>query len=151
MLLKRLDAADGDQGTTKGGTKEAEQFADELGSGVHQVDGSGLTRTNRASPEQVGKLLVGMSEHAAGHAFKQSLPLAGKQGTLAGRMDGTAAEGRCRAKTGTISGVSALSGYCNARGGAEMAFSILMNGVERRTAPATIQDSMAATIARYKP
>jgi D-alanyl-D-alanine carboxypeptidase/D-alanyl-D-alanine-endopeptidase (penicillin-binding protein 4) len=149
MLLKRLDAADGDQGTTKGGTKETEQFADELGSGVHQVDGSGLTRTNRASPEQVGKLLLGMGEQPAGHAFKHSLPKAGKQGTLAGRMEGTAAEGRCRAKTGTISGVSALSGYCNARG-AEMAFSILMNGVDVNRARA-LQDKMAATIARYKP
>ncbi|HEX6116631.1 MAG TPA: D-alanyl-D-alanine carboxypeptidase [Solirubrobacterales bacterium] len=149
MLLKRLDAADGDQGTTKGGTKETERFAEELGSGVHQADGSGLTRTNRASPEQVGKLLVAMGEHPAGHAFKHSLPKAGKQGTLAGRMEGTAAEGRCRAKTGTISGVSALSGYCKARG-AEMAFSILMNGVDVNRAR-SLQDKMAATIARYKP
>ena len=64
-------------------------------------------------------------------------------------MNGTAAEGRCRAKTGTISGVSALSGYCRARG-AELAFSILMNGVNV-TSARNIQDKMAATIARYKP
>jgi D-alanyl-D-alanine carboxypeptidase/D-alanyl-D-alanine-endopeptidase (penicillin-binding protein 4) len=64
-------------------------------------------------------------------------------------MQGTAAEGRCRAKTGTISGVSALSGYCRARG-ADVAFSILMNGVDVNRAR-SIQDRMAATIARYKP
>jgi D-alanyl-D-alanine carboxypeptidase/D-alanyl-D-alanine-endopeptidase (penicillin-binding protein 4) len=149
MLLKRLDAADGDQGTTKGGTQEVERFADGVGSGVHAADGSGLTRTNRATPEQVGKLLVAMSEGDDSRAFKTSLPKAGKEGTLAGRMDGTAAEGRCRAKTGTISGVSALSGYCRARG-AELAFSILMNGVNVDSAR-SIQDKMAATIARYKP
>jgi len=149
MLLKRLDAADGDQGTTKGGTKEVERFAKSVGSGVNAADGSGLTRTNRATPEQVGKLLVAMSDGNDSRAFKTSLPKAGKEGTLAGRMNGTAAEGRCRAKTGTISGVSALSGYCRARG-TELAFSILMNGVNT-TSARNIQDKMAATIARYKP
>ncbi len=150
MLLKRLDAADGDKGTTKGGTKEVEQFAESLDSDVHTVDGSGLTRTNRASPEEVGRLLVGMTGHPAGDEFRHSLPLAGHEGTLSGRMEGTAADGRCRAKTGTISGVSALSGYCNAKKGATMAFSILMNGVNV-TSARNIQDRMAALIARYKP
>jgi D-alanyl-D-alanine carboxypeptidase/D-alanyl-D-alanine-endopeptidase (penicillin-binding protein 4) len=149
MLLKRVDAADGDQGTTRGGTEAVERIARELGSGVHAADGSGLTRTNRATPEQVGRLLLAMGDHPADTAFKRSLPMAGKQGTLAGRMEGTAAEGRCRAKTGTISGVSALSGYCRARG-TEMAFSILMNGVNVDTAR-RLQDKMAAAIARYKP
>jgi D-alanyl-D-alanine carboxypeptidase/D-alanyl-D-alanine-endopeptidase (penicillin-binding protein 4) len=149
MLLKRLDAADGDKGTTRGGAKETERFAESLGSDVHQVDGSGLTRTNRASPEEVGRLLLGMAGHDAGDEFRHSLPMAGREGTLAGRMQGTAAEGRCRAKTGTISGVSALSGYCKARG-ADTAFSILMNGVDVNRAR-SIQDRMAATIARYKP
>jgi D-alanyl-D-alanine carboxypeptidase/D-alanyl-D-alanine-endopeptidase (penicillin-binding protein 4) len=88
-----------------------------------------------------------MREHAAERAFKRSLPKAGKQGTLAGRMRGTAAEGRCRAKTGTISGVSALSGYCRSKGPA-MAFSILMNGVDT-TRARQLQDRIAALIARY--
>ena len=65
----------------------------------------------------------------AGHAaFRKSLPLAGREGTLADRMRGTAAEGDCRAKTGTLNAVSALSGYCHA-GGGTVAFSILMNSV----------------------
>jgi serine-type D-Ala-D-Ala carboxypeptidase/endopeptidase (penicillin-binding protein 4) len=147
MLLKRLDAADGDQGTTKGGTEEVEQFARQLGTDVDAADGSGLTRANTASPEEVGKLLVAMREHAGERAFRRSLPKAGKQGTLARRMNGTAAEGRCRAKTGTISGVSALSGYCQAKAGT-MAFSILMNGVNVYAAR-DLQDRIAALIARY--
>jgi D-alanyl-D-alanine carboxypeptidase/D-alanyl-D-alanine-endopeptidase (penicillin-binding protein 4) len=148
MLLKRLDASYGERGTTKGGTIRVERFASELGSGVQAADGSGLTRSNRASPEQVGKLLVAMRDHEASHAFKRSLPKAGRQGTVAGRMRGTAAEGRCRAKTGTISGVSALSGYCRAKRG-EMAFSILMNGADVYRAR-QLQDRIAALIARYR-
>jgi D-alanyl-D-alanine carboxypeptidase/D-alanyl-D-alanine-endopeptidase (penicillin-binding protein 4) len=147
-LLKRLDAADGDQGTTKGGTEEVEQFARQVGTDVDAADGSGLTRTNTASPEEVGKLLIAMREQPGERAFRRSLPKAGKQGTLARRMNGTAAEGRCRAKTGTISGVSALSGYCQAKAGT-MAFSILMNGVNVDAAR-DLQDRIAALIARYR-
>lgn len=148
MLLKRLDAADGEVGTTKGGTEEVERFAREIGSDVNAADGSGLTRSNTASPAEVGRLLVAMREHPDERAFNRSLPKAGKQGTLIGRMNGTAAEGRCRAKTGTISGVSALSGYCRAKRGT-LAFSILMNNVNVSSAR-SLQDRIAALIARYR-
>jgi D-alanyl-D-alanine carboxypeptidase/D-alanyl-D-alanine-endopeptidase (penicillin-binding protein 4) len=63
-------------------------------------------------------------------------------------MNGTAAEGRCRAKTGTLIGVSALSGYCEA-GHGRVAFSILMNSVDVNAARRA-QDRMAALIARYR-
>ena len=49
-------------------------------------------------------------------AFESSLPVAGREGTVADRMRGTAAEGNCATKTGTLDGVSALSGYCTAGG-----------------------------------
>jgi D-alanyl-D-alanine carboxypeptidase/D-alanyl-D-alanine-endopeptidase (penicillin-binding protein 4) len=148
MLLKRVDAADGEVGTTRGGADEVERFAREVGSDVDAADGSGLTRSNTASPEDVGELLVAMREHPDEVAFRRSLPKAGKQGTLIDRMNGTAAEGRCRAKTGTISGVSALSGYCRAKHDT-MAFSILMNGVNL-TSARDLQDRIAALIARYR-
>jgi D-alanyl-D-alanine carboxypeptidase/D-alanyl-D-alanine-endopeptidase (penicillin-binding protein 4) len=64
-------------------------------------------------------------------------------------MRGTAAEGRCRAKTGTLSGVSALSGYCRA-GHGTVAFAILNNDVDVNAARRA-QDAMAAAIARYRP
>ena len=62
-------------------------------------------------------LLRAMRASEAGDDFIQSLALAGREGTVAARMDGTAAEGRCRTKTGTLTGVSALSGYCFNRSG----------------------------------
>lgn len=149
MLLKRLAARAGRQGTTARGADKAESFAHKVGSGAKLVNGSGLSRTNTSSPSQVGKLLVHMAEaEDLARAFRKSLPVAGRTGTLADRMRGSAAEGRCQAKTGTIDGVSALSGYCESRSG-RVAFSILMNGVNVDTARRA-QDAMAASIARYR-
>jgi len=120
-----------------------------VGSGVRQVDGSGLTRSNRVTPAQVARLLVAMRKTAAGDDFSNSLPVAGREGTVADRMRGTAAAGRCRTKTGTLTGVSALSGYCFNRDGKVMAFSILMNRVSDLSQAHLQQDRMAALIARY--
>jgi D-alanyl-D-alanine carboxypeptidase/D-alanyl-D-alanine-endopeptidase (penicillin-binding protein 4) len=81
-------------------------------------------------------------------AFTESLAVAGRDGTLADRMRGTAAEGNCAGKTGTLDGVSALSGYCEA-GTQTVAFSFLMNSVGVDAAQRA-QDRMAAAIARYR-
>ena len=135
------------KGTTKAGARRVRRFARSLGARVRARDGSGLSRRNRAAPKQVGRLLAGMLDHEAEGAFRSSLPVAGREGTLRSRMRGTAAEGRCRAKTGTLSGVSALSGYCEG-GKRTIAFSILMNGADVFAARG-IQDRMAAAIARH--
>jgi D-alanyl-D-alanine carboxypeptidase/D-alanyl-D-alanine-endopeptidase (penicillin-binding protein 4) len=149
MLLKRL-AAEGDRkGTTRRGASKVERFARRVASGDQAVDGSGLGRGNRATPRQVARLLTAVQRGPGGGAFRSSLPLAGREGTLANRMRGTAAEGRCRAKTGTLSGVSALSGYCRA-GHGTVAFAILNNDVDVNAARRA-QDAMAAAIARYRP
>jgi D-alanyl-D-alanine carboxypeptidase/D-alanyl-D-alanine-endopeptidase (penicillin-binding protein 4) len=148
MLLKRLDAGKGGvHGSTRGGARRVRRFARGLGSKVRTRDGSGLSRANRASPHSVGKLLAGMLDHDGGKAFADSLPVAGREGTVRGRMRGTAAQGRCRAKTGTLTGVSALSGYCDT-GGHKIVFSILMNGTDVAAAR-VIQDRMVAAIARH--
>lgn len=151
MLLKRLWAQPGRKGTTGGGTKAVERFARKQRSRIDARDGSGLTDANRSSPRDVVRLLAGMREHRAARAFYRSLPVVGKEGTVDERMEGTAAAGRCRAKTGTITGVSALSGYCNAGHGEKVAFSLLMNGVGSYDAARNIQDRMVVEIARYRP
>jgi D-alanyl-D-alanine carboxypeptidase/D-alanyl-D-alanine-endopeptidase (penicillin-binding protein 4) len=147
MLLKRLAASPDKKGTTSRGARLAEHFAKRLGAPVQMENGSGLTRRNQASPKAVGHLLRAMARRPEHVAFRRSLPLAAHQGTLSHRMGGTAAEGKCRAKTGTLNGVSALSGYCRS-GSGMVAFSILMNSVDVSVAQ-DAQDKMAALIARY--
>jgi len=149
MLMKLLGARLGRGGTTAAGAAVVREFARSLGSGVNAVDGSGLTRSNRASPRQVIDLLLGMRRDPAGEEFVQTLPLTGVEGTVDDRMKGTAAYRRCRTKTGTIEGVSALSGYCFNRSGRVMAFSVLMNGVYDLYRARLSQDRIAATVASY--
>ncbi len=150
MLLKRLAATSGRKGTRQRGNDKVETFAASVGTAVESVDGSGLSRKNRVSPEHVGQLLVAMAkdeQNAA--AFRDSLPVAGREGTVADRMRGTAAEGNCATKTGTLSDVSALSGYCDA-GGHTVVFSTLMNDADVDAARRA-QDRIAAAVARYQP
>jgi serine-type D-Ala-D-Ala carboxypeptidase/endopeptidase (penicillin-binding protein 4) len=150
MLLKRLAATSGRKGTRHRGNDKVETFAASVGTAVESVDGSGLSRKNRVSPEHVGQLLVAMAkdeQNAA--AFRDSLPVAGREGTVADRMRGTAAEGNCATKTGTLSDVSALSGYCDADGHT-VVFSTLMNDANVDAARRA-QDRIAAAVARYQP
>jgi D-alanyl-D-alanine carboxypeptidase/D-alanyl-D-alanine-endopeptidase (penicillin-binding protein 4) len=149
MLIKLLGARLGGAGTTAAGAQVVEAFARSNGSGVHAVDGSGLTRSNRASPRQVVNLLLAMRHDPVGDEFIQDLALAGHEGTVEDRMHGTAAYGRCRTKTGTITGVSNLSGYCFNRSGRVMAFSILMAGVGNLTLAHLDQDRIAGAVAGY--
>ncbi|HEU4462658.1 MAG TPA: D-alanyl-D-alanine carboxypeptidase [Solirubrobacterales bacterium] len=149
MLIKLLGARFGGAGTTAAGANVVEAFAGALGSTVDAADGSGLTRSNRSSPREIVDLLLGMQEDPAGEEFIQDLALTGQEGTVASRTEGTAAYGRCRTKTGTISGVSNLSGYCFNRSGRVMAFSILMAGVGNLSLAHLNQDRIAAAVAGY--
>jgi D-alanyl-D-alanine carboxypeptidase/D-alanyl-D-alanine-endopeptidase (penicillin-binding protein 4) len=149
MLLKLLGARFGGAGSTAAGTHVVEEFAREMGSDIHQLDGSGLTHDNLASPEDVVKLLMGVRKSAIGDEFIQDLALSGKEGTTAGRMKGTAAYGRCRLKTGTLTGVSNLSGYCFNKSGRVMAFSTLMGSVGSTETAHYYQDKIAGAVASY--
>jgi len=148
MLLKGLGAAERQAGTTRAGAKVVRRYAAELGSGIDNIDGSGLTHGNESSPADVVKLLARVRGKDFGDAFIDSLPVAGVDGTLADRMRGSAAQGNCHAKTGTLTGVSALSGYCFNSNGRKFAFSILMNGVSDLSAAHRGQDRIAALVAR---
>jgi D-alanyl-D-alanine carboxypeptidase/D-alanyl-D-alanine-endopeptidase (penicillin-binding protein 4) len=148
-LAKLLGAHFGGAGTTAAGTAVVERFARGHGSAIQAIDGSGLTRGNRASPYAVVRLLQSVAASPVGHEFVQDLALTGQEGTVADRTEGTAAYGRCRAKTGTLTGVSALSGYCFNRSGRRMIFSILMNGVHDLSLAHYEQDKIAALVASY--
>lgn len=149
MLLKHLGAEFRGAGTTRAGASVVRHYAaSSFGAQVSPVDGSGLTISNRSSAFDIVKVLSRVRTRGYGRAFIDSLPVAGRSGTLADRMRGSAAQGRCRAKTGTLTGVSALSGYCFSRAGRRYAFSILMNGVYDTDAARAAQDRIAALIAR---
>jgi serine-type D-Ala-D-Ala carboxypeptidase/endopeptidase (penicillin-binding protein 4) len=146
-LIKQLGARFGGAGT---GAAVVRATVARFGAGPTVVDGSGLSRANRTSPRDLVRLLAGMRADAlSGPAFAASLPVAGRSGTLATRMRGTPAAGRCRAKTGTLSDVSALAGYCDTTAGRHVAFAFLMNGVNPISAR-RLQDRMTAALATYR-
>jgi D-alanyl-D-alanine carboxypeptidase/D-alanyl-D-alanine-endopeptidase (penicillin-binding protein 4) len=149
-LLKDLALQADGRGTTAAGARIAAGYASRLGAApASLVDGSGLSRGNRASPFRVVQLLLALRDEPRWNVFARSLAVAGRDGTLASRMNGGPARNRCRGKTGTISGVSALSGYCRARSGDLYAFSVLNNSVNTFSARAA-QDRIAQAIAAVR-
>lgn len=149
-LLKNLGADFGADGTTAAGAAVARREAAHYGARPTIVDGSGLSRQNRTTPRDIVRLLDGLDESEIAKPMRVSLSIAGRSGTLFDRMRHTAAKGRCRAKTGTLSGVSNLAGYCNTKSGARLAFAFLMSGVSTWTGH-RLQDRMATSLARYRP
>lgn len=121
---------------------------------IQLVDGSGLSRQNLVSPSATLALLRFMWNHPeAGvrDAFVFSLPVGGVDGTIASRFPvGSAAHGNVRAKTGTVSNVSSLSGYVRTAGGSMLAFSIMANHFTIPTSRIRgLQDRIVEALARY--
>ncbi len=116
------------------------------------ADGSGLSRYNLTSPATVVALLTAMHRDSLNFpVFFHALPIAGVDGTIGGRMKRTPAEGNLRAKTGTLSGVTALSGYVNSADGEMLAFSILMqNYAAGSRAYRAVQDAIGALLAAMR-
>jgi D-alanyl-D-alanine carboxypeptidase/D-alanyl-D-alanine-endopeptidase (penicillin-binding protein 4) len=92
-----------------------------------QADGSGLSRYNLVAPEFLAALLEREARGPLFDVFHASMPVAGRDGTLTNRMRGTPAEANLHAKTGTLSGVRALSGYFTTAAGERMVFSMIVN------------------------
>ncbi|MBD2449369.1 D-alanyl-D-alanine carboxypeptidase/D-alanyl-D-alanine-endopeptidase [Nostoc sp. FACHB-152] len=95
------------------------------------VDGSGLSRKNLVSPEALVQVLQAMAASPEAKVFRASLPVAGVSGTLTERFRNTPAEGIVQAKTGTLMGAIALSGYINPSQYEPLAFSIIVNQSEQ--------------------
>jgi D-alanyl-D-alanine carboxypeptidase/D-alanyl-D-alanine-endopeptidase (penicillin-binding protein 4) len=94
---------------------------------VNLSDGSGLSRNDLISANTTIQLLTFMSKHKYFPQFRESLPIAGVDGTLRTRMRGTPAEGNVRAKTGSLSSVASLSGYVTTAAGERLVFSMMLN------------------------
>ena len=132
MLVLQLGLVNG-QGTLADGIAQIEAELAELCvplSGVMD-DGSGLSRANHRSAREFQEILRAMRDSDTADVFETQLPVGGISGTLGGRFGGD--PWRVRAKTGTIFGGRALSGYATTDSGREAVFSILINGERDRT------------------
>ncbi len=147
-LLKDIGASFGGAGTTAAGAAVVRQeMLSQFGIVPRLVDGSGLSRVDSTSPLQVVTLLRQMYSNPV---FFNSLAIAGDTGTLQHEAIGTAAQGVCHAKTGTLRDVAALAGYCHARDGHELAFAFLANGIGNPDYVHMVEaDTLAAALARY--
>ena len=148
MLFKAIGAeVKGEPGTWKKGRETVTEFLGEIMEEppAHRfVDGSGLSRYNLLNAELLTKLLIYMYHNfELMPEYMASLPIAGVDGTLKNRMQGMYAEKVLRAKTGTLSGVSALSGYTKTADGKVFAFGILISHyVGSATTARGIQDKI---------
>ena len=123
-----------------------------LGSQPYKIaDGSGLSLYNYVSAELETKLLryAWLHSNIFDHLYP-ALPIAGMDGTLEKRMVNTAAENNVRAKTGTLTGISSLAGYCEAENGHQLCFSIINQGVMRNADGKAFQDSICQVLCGEK-
>jgi D-alanyl-D-alanine carboxypeptidase/D-alanyl-D-alanine-endopeptidase (penicillin-binding protein 4) len=130
MLLRTLAREVKHGGGLEDGLEVLREFAQQVGAAQGEAvfaDGSGLSRDDLVTPETLVKLLIHMASGAAFDVFFDTLPVAGADGTLAGRFKGTRLAGRMHAKTGTLEQVNALSGYMDLPFGKRLAFSIVGN------------------------
>ncbi|MBO4210457.1 D-alanyl-D-alanine carboxypeptidase/D-alanyl-D-alanine endopeptidase, partial [Micromonospora echinofusca] len=120
---------------------------------LRQRDGSGLSRRNLVPPTEFVDLLVAVRAEPWFDTWYRALPIAGNPerfvgGTLRSRMRGTAAANNVHAKTGSLTGVSGLSGYVTDADGRLLAFSIVLNNYLASSVK-SIEDQIAVTLAGY--
>jgi D-alanyl-D-alanine carboxypeptidase/D-alanyl-D-alanine-endopeptidase (penicillin-binding protein 4) len=116
---------------------------------VIQWDGSGLSRHNLIAPAALVQLYSYMTRSPNAQAWRDSLTIAGVDGTLRSRFSGTSASGNVRGKTGTIDQVSALSGYLTTAGGEQLVFSIIVNGVNTGSVRTATMDEIVVALANF--
>lgn len=136
VLLRTL-GTDKTGDTLESGLKQMRETLTELGVNPESyvlADGSGLSRRNLVSPEAIVQTLKLMAQTKEAAVYRASLPVAGSSGTLSRRFRDTAAQGNLQAKTGTLTGASALSGYLNVPGYQPLVFSIMVNQSDQSAA-----------------
>jgi D-alanyl-D-alanine carboxypeptidase/D-alanyl-D-alanine-endopeptidase (penicillin-binding protein 4) len=131
LLLRLLGKVHGEDGSFAEGTRVVRQFL--VNAGVDDADfffydGSGMSNDDRMAPRALTQLLAYASRQPWGAAWRDTLPIAGVDGTLINRFKNSPLKGHLRAKTGTHTEANSLSGYLTTASGKIFAFSILVNG-----------------------
>ena len=151
LVFRSVGRSVGGAGTFASGARAVAQFLrEDVGiapTSFAVTDGSGLSLLDEASPRSLVQLLAYERRAPEADVFWRSLPVAGDG--LAGRMEDTPAEGRLRAKTGTLKNASALAGYVSAANGEELAFSIMVNDAWRINRARRVQDQIGAKLAQF--
>jgi len=136
LALRAVGRARRHVGSFEAGMAEMKTFLAEAGidpAGYALMDGSGLSRLDLVTPSTVVRLLRHMYHSPVRDPWISILPVAARDGTLSARFGATAAAGRVYAKTGTLSHVSALSGYLQRPDATWVAFSVLVNNYGGRS------------------
>lgn len=131
LMLRRLGKTQIGDGSFLGGARVVRQFLLDAGIDGNDFffyDGSGMSQNDQVTPRAITRLLVYAARQPWGAQFRSTLPVAGIDGTLAGRFTNSPLKGRLFAKTGTLAGVNALGGYVTAASGRTLVFSIVVNG-----------------------
>ena len=151
LVFRSIGRSVGGAGTFASGASAVARFLTvEVGiapTSVQVTDGSGLSMLDAATPRSLVQLLAYERRAPEGAVFWRSLPAVGEG--LQRRMEGTAAEGRRRAKTGTLNDASALAGYVTTAQGEELAFSIIVNGRQRTNRARAVQDKIGVMLAKF--
>ncbi len=149
LLTKQLGVLFGGAGSIAAGADVIERTIASAYS-LHPtiLDGSGLSRNDRTSPLEIVDLLRDVWHTTAGNELARSLPTVGVNGTVQGIGLRTPAVGRCIAKTGTLTDVTNLVGYCATKDGHNLAFGLFIDGPPNWTA-SVLESRMIGAIARY--
>ena len=153
-LVKAMGAKVSGQGTWSAGIAAEKAALAHLGvdtSAVRLADGSGLSRADMVAPHQLTNLLVAARGEPWFRTWYDALPVAGEAdrmvgGTLRSRMRGTPAAGNVHAKTGSMTGVSGLSGYVTDGSGRPLVFSMVTNNYVASSVR-TLEDAVAVRLA----
>ncbi|MFF0774732.1 D-alanyl-D-alanine carboxypeptidase/D-alanyl-D-alanine-endopeptidase [Nonomuraea wenchangensis] len=154
ILTKAMGRKVAGQGTWAAGLKVATDFAKANGVQVINMrDGSGLSRRDGFSPGSIVQLLTAVRGKPWFDTWYAALPIAGNAdrfvgGTLRSRMRGTPAAGNVHAKTGSLTGVTSLSGYVTSADGEPLVFSIMLNQYLSGS-PKDIEDKIAVRLAQF--
>jgi D-alanyl-D-alanine carboxypeptidase/D-alanyl-D-alanine-endopeptidase (penicillin-binding protein 4) len=152
LIFRATGRASQGVGTPEASTHAVESALHDLGvdtDGLVQRDGSGLAQGNRATARTFVETIHAMRDSPLWNDYWASLPRAGTRGEL-GRMYRTPAARNLRAKTGTIEGVSALSGMVRSRDGERLAFSLLVNDSPSQTRAKRVENLIGARLASFE-
>ena len=151
MLLRTLGAEFKGRGSNEAGLQVIKEFLVEAGIDSEKIrlnDGCGISRENLITPRFQTSLLKFLSERPYFDFFLNTLAISGTDGTLRNRLSALEVKGSIHAKTGTLNGVTTLSGYIMTQSGRNLIFSIFANQVRAESRTKKTIDEICSLLAK---